>query len=646
MKSDSSDLDEARRQLRHLPQVLKCDHFLEIRLKATVENAIDRSQLEDFLSECNVQLGDGGGDSLVIFHQPHKKKKNKNVLFVGIGCGQSLDVDSFNGLVMGPSPASVLQASRFRNLWGESHCQVRRFQDGSMKEVVPISGPYHKVTFEEGNAMKCETADHKMDASDFVLHQLIHLIRVHCSESVSSLRVARPLAQLPNLLRECYDRAEQTQTIRTKTQEFVNLLNSLSSDKMPIRRAKARSGAMYGSFDPKRHLADSSVPQVEGGELKEKATCIPPRVTPLPIDIEITSKSFLRPDLYRRLSLYHLRQMAEALEAQAGIENSALCGDTLVVPYKSTLYGIRVQEGKLAQESEISLVALHELLQGVGTHHPCWWGALTLAHAWIDSQNLVDEFDALAADLIMAAAVFQASAAGPGSSKLIHTPSPPASAESAFTRFLYTLSFADFQTTAFFFNREDCPSDVVSGTLSKMSGIGPKRDAMPAVCLVTPRDEGTPGVHMQGLSRPQLKRIVNSARRTLFECLKGRHFEPTLEKAFTPPPHTNDIYDFRIELKAFKADPKTLTQTSRNLPVMDFDTVKLYLEELRASFEDECEGGGGALFDYNPMAHSIGVRVKDKSEIDAVIEDAKILGKGVVSHVFVGGDADPSIKLE
>ena len=70
-----------------------------------------RSQLEDFLSECNVQLGDGGGDSLVLFHQPHKKKKNKNVLFVGIGCGKSLDVDSFNGLVMGPSPASVLQVS-------------------------------------------------------------------------------------------------------------------------------------------------------------------------------------------------------------------------------------------------------------------------------------------------------------------------------------------------------------------------------------------------------------------------------------------------------------------------------------------------------------------------------------------------------
>ena len=46
-----------------------------------------------------------------------------------------------------------------------------------MKEVVPISGPYHKASFEDGNDIKTETADHKMDASDFVLHQLIHLIR-------------------------------------------------------------------------------------------------------------------------------------------------------------------------------------------------------------------------------------------------------------------------------------------------------------------------------------------------------------------------------------------------------------------------------------------------------------------------------------
>ena len=87
--------------------------------------------------------------------------------------------------------------------------------------------------------------------------------------------------------------------LRAKTQEFVDLLTGLSSEKMPVRRAKARCGCMYGSHGHKRHLADASVPQVQG-ELKEKASCIPPRVTYLPVDIEITSKSFLRPDLYTR----------------------------------------------------------------------------------------------------------------------------------------------------------------------------------------------------------------------------------------------------------------------------------------------------------------------------------------------------------
>ena len=143
-----------------------------------------------------------------------------------------------------------------------------------------------------------EKADYSMDASDFILHQWIHLIRAHCPQVVG-IRVARPLAQLPNLLREVYDREGQTKALRAKTQEFIDILTGLSSEKMPMRRAKARSGSMYGSHGHKRHLADASVPQVQG-ELKEKASCIPPRVTYIPVDIEITSKSFLRPDLYTR----------------------------------------------------------------------------------------------------------------------------------------------------------------------------------------------------------------------------------------------------------------------------------------------------------------------------------------------------------
>jgi len=589
------EADEARRQLKLLPKVLRCDHFLELRLE-------DQSQLEDLLEECDVKGG------MVIF-------QDKKSLKVGISCGQSLDLEGPTSLVMGPDPSSVLQATRFRKLWGESNCQVRRFQDGSLRETVPIEGPFRLIN---GDSV-AEKADHAMDASDFVLHRWIHLIRIHCQPK--EVRVARPLNNLPDLLKECYARAGQTRALRAKTQDFINLLTGLSSDAMPVRRAKARCGCMYGGHAPKRHLADASVPQVQG-ELKEKSTCIPPRVYPIPVDIEITSKSFLRPDLYTRLSLYHLRQLSSALASQ-GAPGGALCGDTLVVPYKQTLYGVKVQEAKLAQEAQINLVALHEILQGIGTRHPCWWGALTLMQHWIKSKYLSEDFDELAADILMGVVFCSASGVvqAKSGSKLIAPDAPPASADSAFLRFLYTLSFADFATTLFFLNREDCSIDLAA---ARRHSIGW------AVAVVTPWDDKTPGVHMAGLDVNQLKRIVNTARRTLFECLKGSDFEPSFETAFAA---ASDGYDFQIQLKPFKSDPKTMTKqinrSGQDMPVMDFDAVDMFLDELRACY------GAHTTFHYSEVEHAIGVRMEDKTEIDAVIEDAKILGKGIVSQVCV-----------
>ena len=109
MKAKSSkgedEADEARRQLRLLPLVLKCDHFLELKLKSK-DCEVERSQLEELLSECNMQLGENA-NHIVVFQQ--KKKKGASSLCLGLGCGQSLDVEAFNGLVMGPDPSSILQ---------------------------------------------------------------------------------------------------------------------------------------------------------------------------------------------------------------------------------------------------------------------------------------------------------------------------------------------------------------------------------------------------------------------------------------------------------------------------------------------------------------------------------------------------------
>ena len=79
--------------------------------------------------------------------------------------------------------------------------------------------------------------------------------------------------------------------------------------------------------------------------------------------------------------------------------------------------------------------------------------------------------------------------------------------------------------------------------------------------------------------------------------IAGRHFEPSFETAFTP---SADGYDFQIRLKAFKSDPKTLTQINRSgqdLPVMEFDAVHMFLEELRA-----CYSTKWAVFDYGAIS--------------------------------------------
>ena len=127
-KEDDGGVDEARRQLRLLPLVLKCDHFLELQLKDK-NSEVDRSTLDDLLSECNVQLGTDNGDQLIEFRNKQKKKKggNSGSMYLGLGCGQSVDVEAFNGLVMGPDPSSLLQV----------HSTLRFFYKNSFK--IPAS---------------------------------------------------------------------------------------------------------------------------------------------------------------------------------------------------------------------------------------------------------------------------------------------------------------------------------------------------------------------------------------------------------------------------------------------------------------------------------------------------------------------------
>ena len=569
--------NEAQRQLEEMPKILMCDHWLVIRLP-------DVTIKDDVLS----LLGEVGVD--VETKVTQWSVKSKSGLVIGFGCHQTMDT-AFNGLVMGPDPSSALQTGRFRNTWGTEFCQIRRFQDGSLRNCVPISGPVK-------------------DAADFVLYKFLHLLKVHHPEV--EVQVKKPLGAFDDLVKECSERKKMTKELRAKAQNFINIITGLASDELPIRKARARCSCLYGSHHPKQHFADSSVPHVDG-ELKEKSGCIPPKVSYLPVDVEITSKATLNPELFSRLSLYHLKQMNQALSLK-GL-SSALYGNILVVPFESTLFGIQCQATKTQQDLETNEITLQEMLQNVGSDHPCWWGALVVARRWINSQYLESDFPDQIADLLLAAAIC-GSPCGPGSSKLLQL-DPPASVDAAFLRFLYILSFTNFETTMFFLLKDDCLDAGATAAI-----FNTRRHTLPTVCVSTPRDD-QPCCHSRKLNGKQLKRVVNAARHSLFNILKKT--PPTFNEVFTVP---STQYDLTVALKPFKSDPKTLS-TMTGLPVLSFDAVQLLVEELTKAFETL------ATFHYNGSAHTIGVKVHDHTEIDVLIDDIKILGKGIVHDVCI-----------
>ncbi len=45
-------------------------------------------------------------------------------------------------MLLGPPAGSAGEAAQFRRFWGESACQLRRLEDGAVRESVSISNPW------------------------------------------------------------------------------------------------------------------------------------------------------------------------------------------------------------------------------------------------------------------------------------------------------------------------------------------------------------------------------------------------------------------------------------------------------------------------------------------------------------------------
>ena len=469
-----------------------------------------------------------------------------------------------------------------------------------------------------------------------------------------------------------YNSHRRNEQMRKKINDFLELINNCSSEELPIRKATAVTACKY-SGDESHHLEHKATLLSKdfwlkqengtgfesncgiGHQIIEKSKKLPPKSRPIQIILDITSKQNFSPVLFERLAKMHLIQLSHQLKSKHNVK-SLVKDKQLIVEYGDNIFSIIVQEAK-HPKSDIDLVrnvkvyqqasmeALYERLWNVSNNHPCWWGALSLVHQWISASYLHHTMPELVADLLVAVIL--------DGSLEIHstTQSPdlkfkkdlltPRSVESTFVRFLYHLSFADFDKTIYFLDKRECQN--IETTLNAFKSAK-SRIELPVMTILTPYDEMASDFTYSLSDAGSLGRIVSCARHSLQSILKSSSSGSLhiLDEMFSTVSKASiKSYDAVISLKPLTSTKKS-TNASFNISDADelfpsvagIDVVETFLRELEAAYKTE----DNVMFHYSPEAHDIGVKLlgaytNDDIDLNSLIEDITIIGKGLVSGV-------------
>ncbi|XP_022104719.1 nucleolar protein 6-like [Acanthaster planci] len=320
-------------------------------------------------------------------------------------------------------------------------------------------------------------------------------------------------------------------------------------------------------------------------------------------------------------------------------------------------------------ELEIRTVMLPRLtstLHGLQQQHVPFSGTARLAKRWLCAQLLSNHVPDEAIDLLVAYLFLQ--------------PAPltvPGSPLVGFLRFLHLLSSHDWQSTAVIINlnneMQDSDYDEIRQHFTE------QRSQLPPMFLATPTDKLNSVWTQKQPTAQILRRLLVLAKESLRVLMSQMMVVDTnvdFKQVFRPP---LDLYDVVIHLRP-KLVPRrgevvdrssgapgqtssmegNLTEKSSQLPVVDFDPVSLYLKELEschgdlALFFHDRHGGSFIAVLWNPNAFqpqpfkvlqakgmmpqpsaSTSKEVVVTPNVEAIIEDFKILGQGLVQSVEI-----------
>ncbi|XP_061584958.1 nucleolar protein 6 [Cololabis saira] len=322
-----------------------------------------------------------------------------------------------------------------------------------------------------------------------------------------------------------------------------------------------------------------------------------------------------------------------------------------------------VRDNEEAQNLEMATIhkpLLTSTLHGLQQQHPCFGAVCRLAKRWLAAQLFSDDITEDTADLLVA-------------SLFLH-PAPftsPSSPQVGFLRFLHLLSSFDWRNNPLIVNLNN--QLTASDYTEIKNGFMASRESLPVMFIATPKDKKLSMWTKRAPSVQMLQRVMMVAAESL-KVLEHQLMDSSqiqdIRVVMRPPLEAYDVLihlnpkqvpllSQAVDTPAVNFSRGVMTddavQSGGAMPVIDFNPVSLYLTELREAFGDLalffCDPYGGTVISvlWKPKAFvpapfktsQMSARTVDVTgdeassvpNVEAILEDFQILGKGLVKSV-------------
>ncbi|XP_054710530.1 nucleolar protein 6-like [Uloborus diversus] len=583
-----------------------------------------------------------------------------------------------NNLEKGPL-ADDPQAKQFREFWG-GRSELRRFQDGTIREAVFWSA---------------ETIEDKRKVFQSIVLDIFkrHFKATEADIFMNGCDVDCVLHLPKNVLSsdfKPYGSGEEAHL--SLVHSFNNLSKQLRSlDDLPLAIASVQGASpslrFTEVFPPLSvmHSVQNSAVFRSGQVMKlnKNISGVPPYVSALKVVVGFEGSGKWPDDLeaIKRVKTAFLIKIAETLKAKYSLTAvpfmthvdvlkdgfifriEIACHKELFLMKQTELSNgmKKVQDTAESKELELRtsiIPKVTSLLQGLHQQHNSFGTACRLAKRWLSSQLMHSYIPDVTIELLVA--------------YLYTHPEPytcPSVPQVAFLRFLSLLASHDWEGCPLIVNLND---ELEGEKIREIhSSFGALRPTLPAMVVVTPVDEKGNLWTKNGPQKQSLKRISLLAATSLEMIESAMYsFDKSVDfKAVFRP--SIDFCDVVIYLKRFEI-PKLCyavdiedtdilpelqphkPEVDEAYPIVNYDPVEIYLEELRANFGElayflyDTYGGDFIAVvwkksafvpkefkvshaTYRTVQANDGLIVPD---VEAILEDFKYLGAGLVKNVL------------